>query len=85
MNNEIQQDKNDLNYFDILHTKEECGCVHEEFYPSDFVRFNKGIDKYKYKYIFFLYIINFHIKMYMYMYMYIYIYIYLVPDQKPAK
>jgi len=26
------------NEFKILHSKEEIGCIHEEFLPSDYVR-----------------------------------------------
>ena len=34
----IAEVKDDINYFDIIHSKEECGCVHEMFFPSDYVK-----------------------------------------------
>lgn len=33
---EFEEPKPDTPEFDIIHHKEECGCVHESFTPSDY-------------------------------------------------
>ena len=33
---DYEEPKVDAPEFDIIHHKEECGCVHESFTPSDY-------------------------------------------------